>query len=161
MEYVDFKQLCDMLTPHLKDLIGTDNSQDWGPNGRISMNVRVACTIRYFSVGGGLDLINVYGVSKAYMYRSISLVIDAINRCQQLKIKHNEQQKIAQGFQKKSRAKIPCCAGAVDGLLIQINKPSMEESKKNKSWSVEVLLRMKKQVRIKLTSCMRSSWSFY
>ena len=39
----------------------------------------------------------------------------------------NEQKKIAQGFQKRSKPGFTCCAGAIDGMLVWIEKPTDEQ----------------------------------
>jgi hypothetical protein len=97
------------------------------------MNVRVACAIRFFAGTSVHELISVYGASQTYVYDSVGLVIDAVNTCQQLQIGYPEsryeQRKIARGFQSKSKADIPYCAGAIDGLLIWINKPTIAQCK--------------------------------
>jgi hypothetical protein len=78
MEYVDFKELVEMLTPIMKNIIGTNNERIWAPNGRVSMSERVACSLRYFAGGYVHDMLFQFGVSKAFVYASIGLVVDAL-----------------------------------------------------------------------------------
>ena len=43
--------------------------------------------------------------------------------------RHEEQSEIAAGFQAVSEAGFACCAGAIDGILIWITKPSENDCK--------------------------------
>jgi hypothetical protein len=64
---------------------------------------------------------------------SIWYVVEAINTHQDFNISypsnHDEQRAVAQGFQEVSVADFDCCAGAIDGILIWIRKPSEKECK--------------------------------
>ena len=97
------------------------------PNGRIHPIVRLACFIRICAGGDPLDLISTYGISKAEVHHSLSYVIDAINETDALKIQfpdtYEKQQEIADGFKQLSSAQIGICCGAIDGILIWLNKP--------------------------------------
>lgn len=128
MEYVDFKKLCQLLNPYLNSITKSNGSREWGPNGRIQNQVRVACAIRYFAGGSMYDIMALFGLSESSFYASISMVVDAVNTCSAFQLRYpscqQRQREIAQGFLKKSKAGFSCCAGAIDGLLIWINKPS-------------------------------------
>ncbi len=60
--------------------------------------------------------------------------MDAINKCPQFDISYpdatDEQQKIAAGFEAASTPNIRYCAGAIDGILIWMQKPSCKEARK-------------------------------
>jgi hypothetical protein len=62
------------------------------------------------------------------MMLSVWYVVDAINSHPEFKIsypsQHEEQHAIAEGFRNKSGACFECCAGAVDGILVWIHKPT-------------------------------------
>jgi hypothetical protein len=64
--------------------------------------------------------------------------IDAINYEQQLNINFPEsrceQLLLAKQFQEKSRAAFTNCVGAIDGMLVWIQKPTMVQVKKNRLW---------------------------
>jgi hypothetical protein len=57
--------------------------------------------------------------------------VDAVNKCPELAIGnpacHQQQRELALMFQVKSAAGIDCCAGAVDGMLLWIEKPTAAE----------------------------------
>ena len=69
-----------------------------------------------------------YGIGHTDAINSFWYIVDAINRHPRFNIaypnNHDEQQAIAQGFHEVSTAGIGCCAGAVEGSLIWIHKPS-------------------------------------
>ena len=62
------------------------------------------------------------------------IVVDAINQCPQFKISYpdllEEQRTIAAGFEAASTLGIKNCAGAIDGILILMLKPSPKEATK-------------------------------
>ena len=69
-----------------------------------------------------------HGVGYADVYKSIWLIVDAINMCPEFKISfptsHANQSEIAAGFAAKSAVGFDNCAGAVNGVLIWTKKPS-------------------------------------
>ena len=69
-----------------------------------------------------------YCIGYADMMLSVWYVVDAINSHPEFKIsypsQHEEQHAIAEGFRKESGACLECCAGAVDGILAWIHKPT-------------------------------------
>jgi len=122
-----FWKLHSMIKPYLpraRDARGANG-------GPVSTSVRLAIAIRYCAGGDPHDLAPLYGVGANAPLRYLWEVVDAVNKCPQLAFSfptdHDEQRKIAEGFKKKSAAGIDCCVGAVDGLLIWINKPNRED----------------------------------
>jgi hypothetical protein len=86
--------------------------------------------IRYFAGGCPCDIALVHGVSKSEVYASAWRVVDAVNQTPGLKIEfpmsHTEQRKIAYGFFRKSDASgFEQCVGAIDGVLIWTEKPTL------------------------------------
>ena len=134
MNYDSFCSLYTIIKPDLLEILKYRPHDNSGPNGRIRPNVRLACTLRFFSGGDPLDLITSFGVSKTAVHDSINLVIEAVTKCKMLEIKfptsHENQRRIAEGFQKKSKAGFSKCVGAIDGMLIWITKPSEKECNK-------------------------------
>ncbi len=65
---------------------------------------------------------------------SVWYVVEAVNKSDKFKIEYPEsadkQDEIAWGFQAASKANIDICAGAIDGVLIWIFKPSKTEAEK-------------------------------
>lgn len=134
MEYEDFLLLCQLLDGTLNEFAGT---RAWGPNGRVPNDIRVAMAIRYFAGGSVYDIMLNYGVSAASFYLSMWMVVDAVRVCPELQIRYPEsyddQWRIAEGYQRKSRAGFNCCAGAIDGLLVWINKPTIQQCEESGS----------------------------
>ena len=68
------------------------------------------------------------------MMNSVWFVIDAIDAHSEFQISypadHEQQQAIAESFRRKSAASFECCAGAIDGILVWIHKPSAEDCAK-------------------------------
>ena len=66
------------------------------------------------------------------MLNSVWYVVEAVNQKKEWYINypkdHNEQLKIAE-FKAKSSVGFGVCAGAVDGILIWIHQPTLEEAK--------------------------------
>jgi hypothetical protein len=102
------------------------------PNGVISTCIRLACAIRYFAGGSPYDLMCQYGISYIEVFRSVWSVVEAINTVPEFQISypadHDVQRKIAAEFQSVSGVKFDNCAGAIDGVLIWITKPSEKDS---------------------------------
>ncbi len=65
---------------------------------------------------------------------SVWYVVDAVNNCKEFVIEYpesaDEQKKIAQEFQHVSQANIDICAGAIDGILIWMSKPTSKQAEK-------------------------------
>ena len=104
------------------------------PNGPISASSRLACTIRYFAGGSPYDIMLAFGTSYSEVLKSVWTIVEAINNCPQFAISYpasiEEQRKIAAEFQAKSVPGISNCAGAIDGIIIWMLKPSEKEAAK-------------------------------
>jgi DDE superfamily endonuclease len=96
-------------------------------NGKVSTKVRLACALRYFAGGSPYDLMGKYGVSHTVVLNSVSFVVEAINQLKEFHINYPEdaesQKRIAAGFKVASAVGFDSCAGAIDGILIWIQKP--------------------------------------
>jgi hypothetical protein len=129
MDQTSFWTLLDLIEPKM----GGKPKRKRGrtPNGDIANSARLAMAIRYFAGGDPLDICVVFGVTKEAVYRSAWIVVDAIHQTKTLNIsyptKHEEQLKVAQEFEKNSKAQFDNCAGCIDGILIWINKPSSKD----------------------------------
>lgn len=75
-----------------------------------------------------------YGVSHTDIFTSVWCVVEAINRVEEFFIvyprDHDKQRQIAAGFRAVLQAGFDNCAGAIDGILIWIHKPSQKQSDK-------------------------------
>jgi hypothetical protein len=99
---------------------------------QFSPDVQLACAIRWFSGGSAYGLrMTSYGIGRSDTIKSYWHVVDAINSHPNFKIEypkdHEDQRQIALGFQNISSAGFKCCAGAIDGILIWIHKPSKKD----------------------------------
>ena len=98
------------------------------PNGKIERSVRLACALRYFAGGSPYDIMGKYFISYSEVLESVWYVVQAVNELQIFDIKYpesaEEQRKIARQFQSVSSANFNICAGAIDGILIWIKKPT-------------------------------------
>jgi DDE superfamily endonuclease len=132
MEYKNFQLLAQMLTPLIIKVSGKkQNSNKYAPNGIITPDVRLACALRWFAGGSAYDIMTTYGISHTETINSIWYVVDAVNHHASFNIEYpkdyNQQQLIAEGFYNVSSAHFNSCAGAIDGILIWIHKPSPDE----------------------------------
>ena len=147
MTFDAFWRLHSILLPHLLTAIsinrnyvrkggreGGNYSLPPTPNGPISPSIRLGAALRYFAGGSPYDIVLAFGISYSEMMTSVWIVVDAINKCPQLKISYpgtlEEQRKIAAGFEAASEPGIRNCAGAIDGILIWMLKPSLKEAEK-------------------------------
>jgi hypothetical protein len=69
-----------------------------------------------------------FGISHSEVFSSVWFVVEAVNNLEDFEIiypaDHIKQRQIADGFLEASAAGFECCAGAIDGILIWIHKPS-------------------------------------
>jgi hypothetical protein len=129
--------LHDLLKPHLgsrrcKPRKGrTKKHKNGGVNGLIPTETRLSVAIRYFAGGRPEDIAICHGIGHSEVFYSCWMVVDAVNDCPELAIGfpkcHQRQKELALAFQEKSAAGIDCCAGAVDGMLLWIEKPTVAE----------------------------------
>jgi hypothetical protein len=131
MKYITFKRLPDEIRPFVIKASGQKDVLHPGfpPNGQISPDVRLSCTVRWFASGSAYDLLTTFGIGHADTTNSCWYVlVDAINGHPSFNIeypdKHGKQMSIARGFHEVSAAGFNSCAGAIDGVLIWIHKPS-------------------------------------
>jgi hypothetical protein len=115
-----------------KDVHGENWSAPPISNGAISTSVRLGIAIRYFAGGSPYDIMAKFGVSHTSVFESVWMVVEAVNNLPAMNIEYpsdvEEQKKIARGFCSASKVKFDCCAGAIDGILIWMHKPSMKEA---------------------------------
>lgn len=102
------------------------------PNGIITTSVRLAIALRYFAGGSPYDIMAKYGVSHSSVFESVWIIVDSINSLPDFDIiyptSHDCQKKIAKGFENASKVNFDCCAGAIDGILIWMHKPSLKQA---------------------------------
>jgi hypothetical protein len=88
----------------------------------------LGCALRYFAGGSPYDLMVKFGIWHTEVLDSVWFVVQAINKLKQFFIEypadHNKQKQIASSFCYASTFGFSSCAGAIDGTLIWISKPS-------------------------------------
>jgi hypothetical protein len=100
-------------------------------NGPITKAACLSMVLRYCEGGDPLDITEVHGdfVHDDEAMRSVWFVVDAIHVSPELNIKfpesHMEQAIIMEGFKSKSTINIDCCVGAIDGMLVWMNKSTI------------------------------------
>jgi hypothetical protein len=76
MTHQQFWALVKLLTPYIKE--GTKKAD---PNGFIAPSLRISAAIRYFAGGSPYDIMLTHGISPSSLFRSVWVVVDAINDC--------------------------------------------------------------------------------
>jgi hypothetical protein len=107
------------------------------PNGTITVDVRLACALRYFAGGSPYkNLMVKYGISYTSVLESVWNAVEALNGFPDFYIKYpadqNIQKQIAAEFHSASSVGFKNCAGAVNGILIWIHRPSKADADKEK-----------------------------
>jgi hypothetical protein len=131
MHGTSFWALLNILDPYLQceeSGLPMFNVERGAKNGRISKSIRLSAALRYFAGGERTeDICLVHGISHTEVFRSVWKVVNAVNRCPQLAFsfprQHSKQKAIAKGFKSVSKAGFGCCVGAVDGMLVWLEKP--------------------------------------
>ena len=105
------------------------------PNGPIPSELRLAMALRYMCGGDPYDIALAHGVHQNEVKKSCWIVVDAVNGTASLDIRypvcHEEQLDVANGFKAKSTIGLWNCAGAIDGMLVWISKPSKSDVEEN------------------------------
>ena len=101
-------------------------------NGPLTTCVQLACALRFFAGASQYDIMAKYGISEKSVSESVWAVVDAVNNLDEFIIEYPDyeevQLEIARKFQSVSEVNFSNCAGAIDGILIWIVKPSEEDA---------------------------------
>ena len=128
---------------------GKKKHKDGAKNGLIKPSTRLSAALRYFAGGRPEDICLVHGILHTEDFTSIWRVIDAVNQCPQLHFEypadHDAQREIARAFQDRSRVKFDICVGAIDGMLLWIEKPTEADCKLAKCGSKKFFCGRKKR----------------
>ena len=137
MKYTVFNLLYSKIHPKLIQVMNRDRMKvrSHAVNRLIPLPIRLGgCALRFWSCGDAHDMMLVFGISYCKVFRSIDFVREAINQTLSLQLEfptdHAKQRAIAKSFQQKSEVGFDNCGGCVDGLLIWIHMPSLEECEK-------------------------------
>ena len=121
--------LLEIVSPNLPST-GEGRKLGGVPNGPITHASPLSMALRYFAGGDPLEISDFHGVNDNKPLRSVWLIVDAIHQCRELNIvfpeTHAEQPECAMRFKfkQKSSINIDCCIGAIDGMLVWMNKPT-------------------------------------
>ena len=141
MDYTAFHQLHELLKNGISKYIWKD--QIWHSNGgkcfhyhngEITMEIRLACALRFFAGGSCLDITISHGIGKTNVYRSVSMVVHATNSCKELEFHFPTTQEqckqVPEGFAFRSKAGFNNCIRCIDGMLLWMEKPNANECQK-------------------------------
>ena len=96
--------------------------------------MHLACALRYFAGGSPYDIMATFGISHTDVMDSVWYVVHAVNTTSEFKIEYSlcevEQARIAAGFEQASEVGLFNCAGAINGVLIWMQKPMLKEAKR-------------------------------
>ena len=139
MDYPSFLELHELLKDGIeeyvrKEVTSTNSSANqpfYRKNGKITMQICLACALRYFARGSYLDIIMSHSVGKTDFYQSIWAVVHATNECSSLDFQFPstlaECQSISNEFSLRSKVGFTNCIGCINGLLIWLGKPSKDQ----------------------------------
>ena len=134
-----FYRLHRILSPSLKRparrkaSASAPEQRNGAPNGLVCSTIRLAVALRFFAGASPYDMAVCHGVSVKEVYRSVWYVVNAVNRSSSSELKiefpstHDEQNRLAKGFEEKSEANFHCCIAAIDGILIWTECPTKAE----------------------------------
>ena len=137
MDCPAFWKLLQMVNPYLdaqsvfKNKKADDSTQRGGgaKNGLISNATRLSCALRYFAGRRAEDISLVHGISHCQVFRSVWRVVDAVNTAMELKFEypadHTQQKAVAKEFKECSQAGFDNCGGAMDGMMIWTECPTL------------------------------------
>lgn len=157
----------------LKDGIGqpempSDKSEkshrNGAKNGLIQSSIRLSAALRYFAGGRPDDIALVHGISHTEVFRSVWKVVKAVVDCKEMKIEfpsnHEEQRAIARAFQAKSDPGFPMCCGALDGMLVWIEKPTPKMCEEAQCGPMKFMCGRKKKFGVNLQGVCDSEGRF-
>ena len=140
MDYPSLLELHELLKDGIKEYVckevtSTTNSSANQPfyrkNGKIAMQICLACALQYFAGGSYLDIIMSHSVGKTDFYRSIWVVVHATNECSSLDFQFPSTlakcQSISNELSLRSKAGFTNCIGCINGLLIWLEKPLKDQ----------------------------------
>ena len=142
MSYSTFGQLLRVLSSKIRHAVtkvkgrivdqNLSPNENSIPNGRIEESVRLGCALRYFAGGSPYDLMTTFGISHTEVFVSVWSVVEAINHSEGMDIRYpsckEKQHEIAKQYATASSAGFGCCAGAIDGILIWLEKPTKKHA---------------------------------
>jgi len=147
MLYESFWHLHRKLSPRIAKAVGdslgtTSGREAWGgnyklppvPNVPVTTHVWLACALWYFAGASPYGIMAKYGICKKSVSEGVWAVVEAVITLDEFIIEYPDseevQLKIAHKFQSVSEVTFSNSAGAINGILIWILKPSEEDAAK-------------------------------
>ena len=133
MDETAFWRLCRLIRPYMSVQKPVSKGRgarkkNGAKNGVIPTPTKLSAALRWFAGGSAYDIAVAHGISHTDVFRAVWRVVDAVNKCPELSFNFPEdypsQWKIAEGFFSNSKAGFTQCCGAIDGILIWMEKPS-------------------------------------
>ena len=120
------------LLGEIEESIETKNTKqaERSSSGPVASAVRLSMTLRYLAGGNVNDIYRMHGVSRDEMYKSVWVVVDAINNHPSFGMVFpiDDDERLAHieaGFRAKSTNQLHRgCVGAIDGLFVKIRRPN-------------------------------------
>ena len=157
MDYEGFMVLHDVLKEGIQEYITSKNNQTnyspssvnqsysfYIPNGEISIEIRLATALRYFTSGSYLDISISHGISKTDIYRSVWVVVHATNISTSLQFRFpttsKECKSMVYNFTFWSKAGFDNCVGCIDGMLLWMEKPFQKHCENGRCGQWQILL---------------------
>ena len=119
------------LASKLRPYVGTskNNSHATRSSGSgIPTELCLSMTLRYLAGGHVYDIVDMHGVSVAAFYKQLWITVAAINKTLPLEefkpYDHRCLRRLAEGFYSLSKETMQGCVGAIDGIAIEISKPT-------------------------------------
>ena len=125
MERPTFRALCDRLRPRLT--CDTEMGRRGSPGGPVAPELKLSMTLRFMAGGSYLDIVLYHGVHRSTFFSALWEVVGAINEELSLAFPVDDVdalQAISDGFQERMNNPLAGCVGALDGIAIEIQRPS-------------------------------------
>ncbi len=122
-----FARLCHKLRPYVGTKRNNKHARNSSGSG-ITTEICLSMTLRYLSGGSFLDIIDMHGVGKSTFYRLLWATVEGINKVINMDgiptKNHSALAKLSAGFERLNSGALVGCVGAIDGIAIEIFKPT-------------------------------------
>ena len=94
----------------------------------ITTELCLSMTLRYLAGGSFVDIIDMHGVGKNSFYKLLWATVEGINKAIKMDgipmKNHTALAKISGGFERLNSGALVGCVGAIDGIAIEVFKPT-------------------------------------
>ncbi len=163
MDKQSFQELLDILSSDLP-ITGEIRKKGAATNGPISHKSRLSMVLIYFAGGDPIDIAWIHCVNDSEPLQSVWYVVDAIHATKSFNIVfpscHKDQLLVASDFKEKSRVNLDNYAGAIDGMLAWIHKPTKWDVKQQGFGEMKCYCGQKKKYRLNMQAICNSMGKF-